>query len=75
MTKQQFLRRRLRPVRAWVAAAGVIALAAGALAAAGAESSYGATTSATRASGAPGGYGTRLDHVFIIMLENHAPTT
>jgi phosphatidylinositol-3-phosphatase len=69
---QRILRRRFRPVRAWVAAAGFIALAAAALAASGAQSSYGATTGAARASDGNGGFGTRLDHVFIIMLENHA---
>jgi phosphatidylinositol-3-phosphatase len=73
---QQGLLRRLKPVRAWVVAVGAVTLAAGALAAASAQSSYGATTGAA-AGAAPGsaahhGSGPRLDHVFIIMLENHA---
>lgn len=69
MNLQQVLRRRLRPVRAWMVAAGVVTLAAGALAAAGVQS---ATAGTTQASAASRGFGTRLDHVFIIMLENHA---
>ncbi len=72
MTRQQSLRRRLRPPAAGMAAAAAIALAAAALAVAGAQGSYGATAGAARTSGASGGHGTRLDHVFIIMLENHA---
>jgi hypothetical protein len=70
---------KLRPVRAWTAASAAIVLAAGALAAAGVQSSYGATTAPSaatalsRTAGAADGLGTsRLDHVFIIMLENHA---
>src|SRR5580692_10208014 len=69
---QQGLLRRLRPVRAWMVAAGAVTLAAGALAAAGVQTSYGATAGAAQGSGAHPGSGTRLDHVFIIMLENHA---
>jgi phosphatidylinositol-3-phosphatase len=69
---QQVLRHRLGRVRAWMVAAGALSLAAGALAAAGAQSSYGATTSASRSAGVADGFAPRLDHVFIIMLENHA---
>jgi phosphatidylinositol-3-phosphatase len=69
---QQVLRRRLGRVRAWMVAAGAVSLAAGALAAAGAQSSYGATTGSAQASGAHLGFAPRLNHVFIIMLENHA---
>ncbi len=49
-----------------------MSLTTGALAAAGVQSSYGATAGAAQGSGAHPGSGTRLDHVFIIMLENHA---
>lgn len=72
MKVQQGLLRRLRPVRAWMVAVGAVTLAAGALAAAGVQSSYGATTGAAQGSSAHFGSGPRLDHVFIIMLENHA---
>jgi hypothetical protein len=73
MKVSQTLRDRLRPVRAWMVAAGAVTLAAGALAASGAQSSYGATAgTAARSSSAGFGFGPRLDHVFIIMLENHA---
>jgi phosphatidylinositol-3-phosphatase len=72
MNVQQSLLRRLRPVRAWMVAVGAVTLAAGALAAAGVQSSYGATTGAAQGSSAHFGSGPRLDHVFIIMLENHA---
>jgi phosphatidylinositol-3-phosphatase len=68
MNVQQVLRRRFGPVRAWVVATCAVTLAAGALAAAGVQSSYGATTGPAQATGAQG----QLDHVFIIMLENHA---
>ncbi len=73
MSVQQVLRRRLGPVRAWMVAACGVTLAAGALAAAGVQSSYGATGDASQAAGGQGGgFGSHLDHVFIIMLENHA---
>ena len=63
------LRRRVGPVRAWMAAAAAVTLATGALAAAGVQTSYASTAGAQ---GGGQGHGTRLDHVFIIMLENHA---
>ena len=69
---QRVFRRRVGPVRAWIVAAAAVALTTGALAAAGVQSSYGATAGAAQGSGAHPGSGTRLDHVFIIMLENHA---
>lgn len=64
---RQVLQRRRGRVRPWMVAAGAVSLAAAALAAAGVQTSYGATTLAS-----PAGTGPRLDHVFIIMLENHA---
>ena len=63
------LRRRVGPVRAWMVAAAAVTLATGALAAAGVQTSYASTAGAQ---GGGQGHGTRLDHVFIIMLENHA---
>ncbi|MGH3257490.1 MAG: alkaline phosphatase family protein [Streptosporangiaceae bacterium] len=72
MNVQQVLRRRFGPVRAWMVAAAVVSLAAGGLAAASAQSSYGATTGTSLGAGGFPGFGPRLDHVFIIMLENHA---
>jgi hypothetical protein len=69
---QRVFRRRVGPVRAWIIAAAAVSLTTGALAAAGVQSSYGATAGAAQGSGAHPGSGTRLDHVFIIMLENHA---
>ena len=69
---QRVFRRRVGPVRAWIVAAAAVALTTGALAAAGVQSSYGATAGTAQGSGAHPGFGTRLDHVFIIMLENHA---
>jgi phosphatidylinositol-3-phosphatase len=69
MNLQQILRRRLRPVRAWMVAAAAVALAAGALAAAGVQ---GASANTAQETNAHDGFGPRLDHVFIIMLENHA---
>ncbi len=70
--KQQAIRRRLGRVRAWMVAAAAISLAAAALGAVSAQSSYGATTGSVATSDAHYGFGPRLDHVFIIMLENHA---
>ena len=61
---QKLLRRRVGPVRAWMVAAAAVTLATGALAAAGAQSSY---ASPAAAHGGGQGHGTRLDHVFIIM--------
>ncbi|MGH3183722.1 MAG: alkaline phosphatase family protein, partial [Streptosporangiaceae bacterium] len=69
---QGVFRRRVGPVRAWMVAAAVVLLTTGALATAGVQSSYGATTGGAQGSGAHPGFGARLDHVFIIMLENHA---
>jgi hypothetical protein len=43
MNMQGFFRRRAGRARAWMAAAGAVALAAGALAVSGAQGSYGAT--------------------------------
>src|SRR5580704_7587665 len=63
------LRRRVGPVRAWMVAAAAVTLATGALAAVGVQTSYASTAGAQ---GGGQGHGTRLDHVFIIMLENHA---
>lgn len=69
MNGQKSLRLRLKPVRAWLVAAAALSLAATGLAVAGMQTSYGAT----QAAATPQGHrGTRLDHVFIIMLENHA---
>ncbi|MDX6418567.1 MAG: hypothetical protein QOG28_3187, partial [Trebonia sp.] len=52
--------------RWWAAAAAALTVTAGALTVAATQDSYGATTSAA---GRDGGH--RLDHVFVIMLENH----
>lgn len=63
------VRRVLARRRSWVSAGAALALAAGGVALGVTQSSYGATTSpATPASHAGG---QALDHVFIIMLENH----
>ena len=72
MTMRRVFRRRVGPVRAWIVAAAAVSLTIGALAAAGVQSSYGATAGAAQGSGTHPGSGTGLDHVFIIMLENHA---
>ena len=66
MDVQQSRPGRRKRVRAWMVAAAAVSLAAGALAVAGSQNSYGATTDPAS------GHGARLDHVFIIMLENHA---
>jgi phosphatidylinositol-3-phosphatase len=69
MGVRKSLRLRLKPLRAWLVAASALTLAAAGLAAAGVQTSYGATQAAATTQG----YGrTSLDHVFIIMLENHA---
>ena len=66
MDVQQSRPRRRKRVRAWLVAAAAVSLAAGALAVAGSQNSYGATADTAS------GHGAGLDHVFIIMLENHA---
>ena len=60
-------RRGLARPRTWMTAAAALALAAGALTVAGSQA-YGAAAARTQAS-RPGGHS--LDHVFVIMLENH----
>jgi hypothetical protein len=62
------IRRDLARPRWWVAAAAVLALAAGTLSVAASQPSYGAAAAGARADMVRGH---RLDHAFIIMLENH----
>ena len=62
------IRRDLARPRWWVPAAAALALAAGTLTVAASQPSYGAAAASARADMVRGH---RLDHVFIIMLENH----
>jgi phosphatidylinositol-3-phosphatase len=60
--------------RSWVAAGAALSLTAGGLALAGTQASYGAAAqhaATAKTTSARNLFGGRLDHVFIIMLENH----
>jgi phosphatidylinositol-3-phosphatase len=57
--------------RSWIIAAAALSLTAGGLTVASTQASYGAATTPNTASATKDLFGSRLDHVFVIMLENH----